>query len=296
MELLGQEDKTEVWSEYSQVYFSLNSMFSSIQEKVLTANTMDAYYFYQEFGKHIEKYQSKMVEVKKGGTRYYIDEILREFYRIFFDKIGNSPNRYNVWEMYFPTDWKITAEGVLADNGRIRMLTLIEFLRWAESRLSSSKKEEFDASLTDLSENLFQETDPMLWSEVLTFVCSLSPFYLENRVKYILEKPKIFGFGGRPRMFSGTGNIDKEKFEEDFTKYREEQDKAEKSKTIQLTFAISKVINTFRHIFTKENLINFIKEAESLKTQFQNDPVKNNRRERLLDFFQVLLFLFEAEK
>ena len=163
----------------------------------------------------------------------------------------------------------------------------MNFLQWAQAKLLNKKEEDFNISLDDLSEHLFPETDPVLWAEVLTFVMVANPSFILDRVRFVINEPKIFGLGGRMRSFS-SGQLTKEEFEKRFKDHRVQLDHTEELNTIRLAHTLMKILDSFEVIFSVANLTVFIRDAEALKNDLEKDPIKLERIKRLLIIFHGL--------
>lgn len=287
MEYLGKGNEfLDTWSNYSQLENILTSIFDLILKKVLTQVSMDYYYFFDQFTKHINTYKDEKETIQGQETpRLYSEHMLSNFYRTFLSGAADSPNSFHLWE-FFPRNWVVTTSSIADSKNIIPRITLGQFLQWAGDRISSSKEKDFDKALDDASEYLFPEVDPVSWAAILNFV--LSSYDPENRVGSIIKRPWVFGLGGRIRSFSGPAGDDK-KFEEDMQKHMRQMDEIEKEKTFELTVALSKMVGVFYRTFAKENLEKMISETKALEKQYSADSIEEHRRKRLLEIFSGLL-------
>ena len=250
---------------------------------MLTENTMDTYSFFNLFSKHINKYKEEKIKVNES-YHYYIEYLFRNFFRIFFEKINLAPDKYNIWEHYFPPTLKIHSVTVVSDL--LQRAVFNEYFQWAEGRIGrTNKKKEFDESLDDVSEHLFPEIDPTLWAEILTFI--FSPYLPNGHLKYFIEQDQIIFGSARFRSYGGYIENDK-----DFQKKAQElwgaSAKSERKNTIKM------VITLFGQIFTEKNLIDLIKQGESLN--YTSEPEKENRKNILVDIFRELLNYQQSKK
>jgi hypothetical protein len=283
---LGEND-TDTWFKYYQTLGRLDAIIGSITERSITESGMDMYYFFEHFSKHVEKYKEKMNVIKKDKNNlenFYADHVLTHFCRIFFSKIANSPNSYNIWELYFPkpplANWLITENPFIASKDLkyiVPRIILRKFIEWAQSKISAAKKGDYDKELDEVSENLFPNVDPARWAKILIFV--LTPFDPKNRVGYVVSRPWNFGFSSRIRSFSGYEDNDAE-FQKKFQDSMKSADEQDKNETCKLALAI------FGNVFTKENLARYTKEAEGLV--YAPDSEEEKRRKFLLQIFKEL--------
>ena len=280
MEFLNSTESPETWFQYSKLLNTLDTTISSIFDRVLKEQTMDYYYFFDCLSKHVETFKDEKQSVK-GADRYYAEHILRNFYRDFFAKVSDSPNRFNIWES-FPTNWRVTVDSISDAKNILSLITLDNFFQWAHGRISSARESDFDKALEDASEKIFPEVDPIRWSKFLIF--TFSSFDPEHRVESVIKRPWNFGLGGRVRTFGGSAT-DRESFEKRVQKNMAEMDKVEKKKTFEMVKSLSKLIPIFHHTFTVENLNKFISEAKSLENKYEPDSYEENKRRTLLNLF-----------
>ncbi len=279
MSLLGKPaDSLNFWSLYFQIMNELESMFTGIENQVLTDNSMDVYSFLDTFQKHIQSSQNVKFLVKEKDERSYIEHILRIFYRTFFEKIGESPNNYNIWSQ-FPDSWKIRKLNLTKDL--IQKLTLGEFFYFVQNRISNTKDGDYDLSLNDISEELFPEVEPIWWAAILIFV--FSSYNPNARVKSVIERNWPFGLVGRIRTFSGSINDDENKMELNIRT----AESSERANTIKITTELTKWVPIFYQAFGKESAEKYLRETESL--DYDIDSAFNRRKEVLKSIFNSVL-------
>ena len=103
-ELSGRKDKLGKRSNYNEILRILNDIFNKIEERSLKERM--AYSFFDHFKRHAEHYKKKLVE-KNKTHHYYTDSLFNIFCRVFFENVAKSPEKYDIWEDYFPEGWKI---------------------------------------------------------------------------------------------------------------------------------------------------------------------------------------------
>jgi len=279
---LTKKDKLDKWSNYSEISRTLDSLLQKIEERAFKER--ESYLFFEIFEKHAEKHKKQFIESEdKSKKYYYVESLFSIFYRVFFEAIGRSPERHDVWEHYFPKEWKITKRNL--EENMISRISLDSFLRWAQERIWKTE-EKFDDKLDDVSSNLFPEVEPSIWARILIFV--FSP-YGEDRVKSVIERPWNFGFAGRIRIYSGLGEESEEEFEKRRNEMMRLQERAETEKTFELASLL------FKQQFSKENLEKYLNEIKKLR--YLEDSKEEHKRLLLLDVFEKMLrFLNQQQK
>jgi hypothetical protein len=266
-EYLDKEDKLMEWGVYSNISRILDSIFRQIALRALKDRGSSS--FFRSFTAHAEKYKEESI-----SGHYYIDTLFITFHIVFFENIETSPDRFAIWDYYFPKEWKVTTGNFKKKENIISRVLLRYFLDWAERRIWQAK-EEFDKELNDVSSNLFPETDPILWARLLIFL--FSP-YGEDRMKSVIERPWNFGFIGR---------ITIARFQEGFEMISE-QKRLETMNTFELAYLL------FRKEFSKDNLEKYIESLKNLKYQQESDREKK-RLELLEIFTEMLKFVIKEE-
>lgn len=279
----GQETLNE-WSSYYQLSSQLDQIFIEIEDRALTDNTMDIFTFFDHFQKHVEKHKDDKIKVKEGDERYYIEDIFQNFYRNFFDKADTSPNRYHIWDHYFPESWKVKAD-TLKDNV-FQRIALVYFLQWAADRISKAKEKDFDRALNEASEELFPEVYPLWWTAILTTV--LSPYDPAARIKYLIEMPWTFGGFGRIRSLEGSWEDTPESQTKQMKQMRQ-MDQEEKDKTVHLVKSLMKFEPHFYRTFESGNLKKLLEQAKTLKGKYDHDTNLEHKRDRLEEIFEAML-------
>jgi hypothetical protein len=282
--LLTRESKdSTLWHQYYQLLLQFDSIFIEIETKVLNDETFDVYGFFDCLEKHAEKYKEESIVIK-GNKQYYMEHLMNVFYRIFFDKVDDSPNKYHIWKSSFPESWKIKTSTIFGNV--LQRITYREFLQWAGNRISNVKEKEYDRSLDDISKELFPEVDPVWWSAILILV--LSPYDPNSRIGYIIRMSWGFGFSGRIRTLDGyfENNLENEK---KVMQQVQSIDEREKQKTIEMIKILMKIDPLFYHTFKKNNIVKLMEQANSLEGKYQLNSVEESKRKRLLKIFKEVL-------
>ena len=273
-EYLSKDDKSNERGNYSEILRVLDSIFSKIEERSLKER--EGFSFFECFKKHAEKYKKEFVTGKENKKYYYIESLFGIFYQVFFKNIENSPERYDIWEHYFPQEWKVTKTNLEDKEKIISRVSRYNFLQWAQERIWQAK-EEFDRNLDDVSHNLFPEVEPVFWARILTFV--FSP-YGENRVESVIKRPWNFGFVGRIKTYSGYSE-NNEEFRKKMSEKMQSEEKTETKNTLELTNLL------FPQQFSKENLEKYISDLKGLK--YEKESKEEGKRLRLLRIFEEML-------
>ena len=256
---LIQDKKLDEWSMYSELSRSMDSIFRKIEIRAL--NERASYSFFNKLKNHAEKCKKESV-----SSRFYNVSLFDSFYQVFFQNIYDAPERFNIWEHYFPGEWKITKSNLQNSENIISQISLNNFWNWASHRIWQASKEK-DFPLDDVSRNLFPDVDPILWAKILIFI--ISP-YGEDRLRSVIETPWNFGFMDRVKVYSGPQEDEIRKI------YGKEE-----INTFDLSYFL------FKEQFSKINLESYIKSLEQLS--YPKESVEENKRLRLHYLFTRML-------
>jgi len=266
-EYLGKKDKREEWSIYSDLSRTIDSIFQHIEMRSLKDRA--SYSLFSKLERHAEKYEKESV-----SSRYYDVYLFQTFYQVFFQNIYDSPERFNIWNNYFPGKWKVTKSNLQSSENTISRITLNNFLEWASDRIWNTSEEK-DFPLNDVTTNLFPEVDPTLWALILIFI--FSP-YGDDRISSVIERHWKFGFMGRFRVYSGD--------QED--EIRRMHDDEEKN-----TFELSDLL--FGQQFSESNLEIYIRSLEKLSLSYSEESVEARKRLRLHALFTKMLHFLKKD-
>ncbi len=249
----------------------LNSIIKIIEERTLKGHI--SFSFFECFKKHVEEYKEEKIEDENKRTRRYIESLFHIFYQVFFENIKDAPEKYEIWEYYFPKEWKITKGNLEDKDNYVSGISLDQFLRWAYPRIQQPTAD-YDETLENAIKNLFPEVDPIVWSRILLFV--YTPHDPGNRIKSVIEREWNFGFSGRGYVgFIG----DKKEFEKEFNEYIQQQERN----------AFELALFLFVKQFDKENLKKYIEELKELESKYDDDSKEEGHRLRLLDILEKML-------
>ncbi|MEW6715181.1 MAG: hypothetical protein AB1306_08850 [Nitrospirota bacterium] len=261
---LYKKDKLDVWGLYSDLSRTIDSIFREIETRALKER--ESFPFFERFKKHAEKYKKE-----SEASRHYNEYLFDTFYQVFFQHIYDAPEKYEIWDHYFPKEWKITKSNLQNPENIISNVSLRHFLKWASGRIWQTR-EENDFSLNEVSSNLFPEVDPIIWAEILIFF--YSPLG-EDRFRSVIERPWNFGFG-RAYIYSN---------EEEISKIFEE----EEISTFELSYLL------FKNKLSMINLEGYIKSLEKLS--YLEESKEERKRLSLLSYFtKMLVFVRKKEQ
>jgi hypothetical protein len=260
-EILIKSDRTETWSYFNQSENVLSSIIENLLGKAL--DTRQSFLFFYPY---IEFVTSKTTTVK------YLEDLFGTFYRTLFNKINSSYAEYDVWQHYFPKEWKITKNNYEDKQNVFVRLTINEYMHWAIERMDNSEK--YDIALDGVTRELFPETEPGDWAIILMIFFAQT----EERIGFVLNRSWNFGAVGRIHMYSNSAS--EAALDQDLDQQRGAFTAAEDKATVELALLF------FPNLFTEENLKTFIKRAEETEV---TDDVKKGRKIRLINLLKKLL-------
>lgn len=230
----------------------VDSIINYVTKEALIGTSGNAFSYFKTLEDHVEKYQEELI-VGEKHTYLYIEQI--PIYEDCFNIIPQSQESYNVWGHYFPKSWKITISNL--EKNKISNVWYRRFLDWSQSRLWKEGNE-WDKEMEELLKELFPSVDPITWAKIYTFVLRT---WSGSRVKSVIKKGINFGYAGR--VYPGSGDDT----EDGFAKLYE----AEVEATLDLALYL------FGRVFTKENLMEWFKELESLEYPEDTDEFRRKQ-------------------
>lgn len=276
--LLSKDKDLKEWSNYSEISRTLDNIFKKIEERTLKDG--HSYSFFRAFKKHLEKYKEEFVEGSGDKKFYYVESVVSIFFSTFTESIKTSPEKHDIWEDYFPREWKITKDNIVNKDNMVSRVMLNNFFEWAHQRFwKSEEKQKYDEVLDEIASNLFPSVEPILWAKLLTVV--IRPWTDDNRMKFLVEEGPNFGFISR--IF--TGFNDSEDILMD--KWHDQMSSQEKT-TIELALFL------FNQQFTKENVGQFIADLNGL--QYDKESKEEVRRKHYIEIFEKILNILEPKK
>ncbi len=276
-ELLSKQDKLHEWSSYSEVSRALDSVLKKVMERTLKEG--HSFSFFKSLKTHVEKNKEKFVDGEDNKKFYYVESVVPIFYSTLTDNIKTSPERHDIWDHYFPPDWKVTKDNIEKKGNSISRVLLNNFLEWSRSRFwSSSENDKYDEVLDEMASNLFPSVEPILWAKLLTLL--MRSWTDDNRMKSLVEKGPNFGFVSR--IFSGFVES-----QEKTTNVWHEQMKSQENATIDLALFL------FGQYLTKETLNKFI--IDLGKLEYGKESREEVRRKDYISIFGKIISLLESK-
>lgn len=192
--------------------------------KVLLYDGHGPYQLFTCFKKHIDETEAKLEKIESEDRKQklwsYIEGLFRSFCPMFFENIDSVSSKYEVWEHYFPVDWKVT---VANSENRFSRIILNEFLQWAQQRVFKKDGVDYDKDLTEVVEGIFPNAHPSLFPAFLMLL-------LSAEIKYAVQKEPSFFITGGAVTWSG------EKNDEEIQQMFDQREQSRKEETISMIF------------------------------------------------------------
>ena len=268
-EYSNKADCRKEWIVYNSILRDLNFIVRNIEEQALKGNM--PFFFFECFKKHVEEYKEEKIEDKSKRTRHYIESLFRTFYQVFFENIKDAPEKYDIWEYYFPKEWTITKGNLENEDNYVSRISRDIFFKWAYPRIQQPTAD-YDGILEEAIKNLFHEVSPIEWSRILLFV--YTPHDPNCKVKSVIERRWNFGTS---MHFIGDKN--------EFDEYIQQQEKN----------ALELALFLFVKQFEKENLKKYIEALKALESEYKNDSTEEGHRLRLLYILERMLDLLNSK-
>lgn len=209
-------------------YFSGEFFQATI--KSLLKDGHGPYQLFVCFKKHIEECEKKLDKIndekEKGKYFHYMKGLFASFCPTFFNEIDKSPSNYDIWEHYFPSEWKISITNTKSRNSRI---ILSEFLQWSRDRIfKEDDSADFDKDLTEVINGIFPNVHSSLFTAFLML-------FFSSNIKYALEKEPNFYILGASVSWSGSGEEEDEETRSNrLAKMMEAKEISQKEETVQI--------------------------------------------------------------
>jgi hypothetical protein len=209
----------------------IDQIIRYVTKEALVGPNGHAFSYFDTLKEHIEAHKDFVIDGTEQ-TYEYIRFI--PIYEDCFEFIPQSPDSYNIWEHYFPSEWKINLSNLTTSP--VARTWLNRYFDWAQSRIWK-QSEEWDKQLDDLNKGLFDSVDPITWAKIHTFVFRPRKDN-ETKMETMVKHGTNFGYSGR--TFSGWGD--------DFeTKYRQLQEE-------EIENTINLALHIFSKVFTESNI------------------------------------------
>lgn len=160
-----------------------NTLFPAVS-KVLLFDRHGSYQFFNTFKKSIRQIEGSLDqgdEADRTEHWNYLQSWFSTFCPMYFENIQSVPHKYDIWEHYFPSEWKVAANS----TGDVPRIVLHEFLRWSQPRILSRVETDFDKELTEVVGGIFPVVHQSLFPAFLLL-------YLVSDVKYVVQNKLSF--------------------------------------------------------------------------------------------------------
>ncbi len=271
------------------IYRSNQNEFFNLIFKYYKYNSIDdqnkIVHFFLELEKYIDNCQTKLKKEKKGTNKKnkldYLVEFLQNFTPMFFQYILNSINYFELYNSYFPPKWKIASENM--ENELISKYLLIEFLKWSEKRITSSRYNEnkIDESLDLILELLFPEIVSITLSDFLILLFA-------NNLKSVID-----GLADDVSV-----EVDQKKSYNEIIKiFREDTLRKGLLKRYVRQQPYQHIFNIIRDILRKDTLKKYVNklEDEEIITFCINNADREQRRLHFIELIKGLLGAMESK-
>ena len=193
--------------------------------------------------KYIDSSEEKLDKFDDEDTNQrwwnYILSLFGSFCSAFFESIEKAPNSHEIWNHYFPSEWKITTTN---SKNRIPRIMLKEFLEWSQERILKKDGEDYDKDLSEVANGLFPNAHSSLFPLFLMLLSSYD-------IKYVIKsKPNFFLLNS---SISWSGEKSDEEVQQMFT----QQDISQRVETVNLIieyFGHWKVLKLYTDDLTEE--------------------------------------------
>jgi hypothetical protein len=201
----------------------------------------------------------------------FLKDILDQFLDILFEESVNGGASYNIWNLGFPKEWKITSEN-LKKKDIILEIIWINYYIWAFNRFQIAS-EDVDENLTYVTEELFPEVHHIVWVKILIFKFTRDE-NLRARLKFMVERKWNFGLPIMAKAsFASEGGE---------SKNIREFEKEEKN-AFDLAFEL------FGDDFSEKRIKEYISTLKDLEGEFEKESLYDYRRTGILDMFEKML-------
>lgn len=241
--------------------------------KLSLKNGNVSYQFFECFKKHIDECEEKLKEIEDKDIREkyfnYIKGLFASFCTTFFDEINSTVSSFDIWEHYFPQEWKITKSNSGNKNARI---ILNEFLKWSQNKFFTiDEKSGFDKNLSEVMNGLFPNIHATLFRAFLML-------YTSSDIKTAINKESNFYLTGVSVSWMGSAEESEEERDKKINEMMKEKEISERNDTIEV------IINFFTSYWNKLKITlddNNKDEWEKANEEQREAMLKNARKEKL---------------
>jgi energy-coupling factor transporter transmembrane protein EcfT len=287
-------------AEISSYYF-WNWHFFGIEffSKIIIRLLQDNHGPYELFSKlrvHVEsiEHQSNKTQDQKEKQQHdkYIDYIMHTFCSTIFGEIDKTQFSYEIWQYYFPSEWKIS---IINKDNRISRIILHEFRKWAEDKIFQGKKGKYDNQLTQVINGIFPNIDSSLFTSFLMIS------YSNNSIKYALEKVLNFYILGASAEGTFSNGESKEDIDRIISNKLIQKESDQKKETIQIIieyFHFWSILKYYKNDLSEDEnqgWVNFTKEKrQSIIIRIREEKLKNLKKD--LESEEIMFFCKDSSE
>jgi len=242
-------------------------------EKILLHGVHEPYQLFTCFKKYIDKTEARLDKIKNEDRKQwwwnYIIGLFGSFCPVFFESIDSVSNKFEIWEHYFPKDWRVT---VANSKKRVPRIILNEFLQWMQQRVFKEDGTEHDKDLTEVVGGIFPNAHHDLFPAFLILLVS-------SEVKYAIQKEPSFFLTNIIISWSG------EKSDEEIQQMYNQRDQSQKEETINMIFKYFghwRLLKLYKDDITEEELTNWSGYSEDQRRLIV-DRVRKVKLQKVLD-------------
>jgi len=253
--------------------FESEAIIVRIIEKFLLSSLQKgtAFLFFNGLKTHIKDKDNKYVE------KLFLQSICVNF----FNNIAESGEHYDIWNHYFPTEWKITKTTFEDKKNVISKIWLNSFFNWAPERFwRLEEKKDFDKILDNVASELFPSVEPHLWAILLTFL--MRPWTDNNRMKSLIEQSANFGYTSRIKVYN-------------FQSVEESTERLHRDIVAQEDATIELVLILFKNDFTESKLQTYLFELRRLAERYEKESNEEIRRKNLISIFEKMVLSIKSK-
>lgn len=227
------------------------------------------YQLFTSFKKYVEDAEAK-IETFEGDEKKQrwwnnIAGLFGSFLPMFFENIDSVPNKYEIWEHYFPPEWEITSGN---SEKRVPRIILHEFLEWAQQRVFKKNDQDYDKDLSEVVDGIFPNAHHSLFPAFLILLFA-------SEVKYAVQKEPSFFLTNTSISWSG------KKTDTEIQEMHNEKERSQKSETTNLILDYFsqnwKPLIVYKQDFSKDELSNW----ESYSKEQRQKLIDRIRRKKL---------------
>lgn len=188
---------------------------------------------------------------------------------VFFNKIPEQDYANEIWEDYFPEEWKSTYNNLVEKPNPVSIHIYNSFMRWAQGRFFKDKP--YDKNLDDVAVNLFPGLDPIMWARLIEY--RYAAWVDDKHLGYIIKQMSNFGI---VKNYPSHDYIDEKTMLENI----KNADEKMIASTSKLTLSLG--------LYNKEYIDDALAQAAELKKDKALDDRERRKLDQYINFFKRL--------